>query len=490
MEAIVFGTGLIGKKSLPYLEEKYHIKSIVDNNQTLWGTRFGSYMIEEPEKVIDGSIDIIITSKKNSTEITEQLLRMGVKEEKIYICYKYNSLSGEKYGIYSIIEDNVKSTEKLLIQYDLLNAEEQKLDKTSVLIFCSVFSSYAKQLIENMSQRVNDITFSLLTNAYESVELIHADNLEHIYCYETIEDLRTILEKIPIYDVMQLLWIEHEWVYFADLIRRKTRKLNLKVGGSDFYRASVAEREYKRTLINYADIITADTECTVNNFKTYYKDSAKDKMDILPYGIEVLEYIDKKRNIDKEIIRKKFHIPSNKFVVTCGHNAEKAHQHLRIVEALIKLPDYIKEKIICIFPMTYGGQDIKYEENILTILKENGLQSVILKDYMNFEDMAEYALISDIMIHVQTTDQLSSTMLEEMYAESIVIAGKWLPYKNLHEDGIFFIDVNEISEITEVIDDVVNHIDYYKERCKDNIEIVWERSSWDRLAERWHNIWK
>lgn len=103
--------------------------------------------------------------------------------------------------------------------------------------------------------------------------------------------------------------------------------------------------------------------------------------------------------------------------------------------------------------------------------------------------MAEYALVSDIMIHVQTTDQLSSTMLEEMYAGSIVLAGKWLPYQSLHKKGMFFLDVDEICDITMILEDVVENIEKYRTKCERNKVIVRKHSSWDELASKWYALW-
>ena len=80
-------------------------------------------------------------------------------------------------------------------------------------------------------------------------------------------------------------------------------------------------------------------------------------------------------------------------------------------------------------------------------------------------------------------------MLEQMYAGSVVIAGKWLPYKSLHDCGIFFVDVDCIDDIMAAVSDVVMNKNQYKEMCIGNRDIIWKNSSWDELAPRWHAIW-
>ena len=93
------------------------------------------------------------------------------------------------------------------------------------------------------------------------------------------------------------------------------------------------------------------------------------------------------------------------------------------------------------------------------------------------------------MLHVQKTDQLSSTMLEEMYAGSIVIAGKWLPYRSLHDMGMFFLDVDKIDDTVEALETVVPNLEAYRKKCEGNKEIIWRHSSWDELAVRWRALW-
>jgi spore maturation protein CgeB len=103
--------------------------------------------------------------------------------------------------------------------------------------------------------------------------------------------------------------------------------------------------------------------------------------------------------------------------------------------------------------------------------------------------MAKYAGCSDILIHVQTTDQLSSKMLQEMYAGSVVIAGSWLPYQQLFDDGIYFVSIDSIDELADTLTYVIGHLDEYKEKCKGNKDKVYKMSSWNNVADKWMRMW-
>lgn len=493
MDIIAFGMGEKGKNSVSVLEKDYHVLFYVDNDKNKWGTQYKGYLIESPEEIKKYACRIVITSgMKYVEEIVGQLRQMGVGSDRIFFYSQESSYKNKDYEIYSLEAEEIPNTEIPLIQYDLNREEEQEIYDKKVLIFCAFFSIYAQQLIANISKRYNDIEFSLLTYAMYAEEYkkkISEEQLKHIYCIRTIADLKTILDKLPIYDAMQLLWIETPWVYVHKLIRRKARRLNLNVGGSDFYRAKEKEKEYKRELIKCADYITAETKETVCEFEAYYNEETKGKMGLLPFGVEVLDYINCKENMPKKLIREKFHIPEGKIIVTCGHNAKSEHQQIKLIEVLKQLPEEIRKQIVCVFPMTYPAGYSTYIGQVKKQLEKSGLEHQVLTQFMDFQDMAEYALVSDIMIHVQTTDQLSSTMLEEMYAGSIVIAGKWLPYQSLHEMGMFFLDVDTISDIAELIEDVIKNIDKYKKECLKNKKIIWNHSSWEELAPRWHALW-
>lgn len=481
MDIIVFGAGKAGKNAMPFLESQYHILFYVDNDEKKWGSVFGNYKVQSPDEI--KKYDCLVVSVLVgyiSLEVVDQLEQLGVGHERIYFCSRLGST----------FQFEVHPLRMTLIQYDLCHAEERETDCKKVMVFCHFYSVYAKQLIENMAKRYDDVEFSLLTRTEEYKGKIVTERLRHIYCFWTMIDLQTILEQLPMYDAMQLLWMEKEWVYFHKLIRSKTKRLNLNIGGSDFYRASNTERDYKKKLIECADRVIGQTEDTLENFRSYYGDVAADKLCCFPYGIEVLDYINLNKDKDKNTLRRKYHIPLNKIVITCGHNAGQAHQHIEMIEVINRLPAKIKEQIVCVFPMTYPQGCNEYIDVVDNRLKQTDLQYVILKNFMDFQGMAEYALISDIMIHVQTTDQLSSSMLEEMYAGSIIIAGSWLPYKSLRKMGIYFLDVDTISDVTAVLEDVIVNMESYKDNCKENRALIWQYSSWDEVAPKWHALWE
>ncbi|MBD5476907.1 MAG: glycosyltransferase family 4 protein [Lachnospiraceae bacterium] len=489
MDIAVFGAGQVGRDMMPALERDYNIDYYVDNDKRLWGTRIGEYLIQPPQELVYYQGNIVIASIQYTMELIKQLLGMGISAERIFFCYKFQA-ENFQCRVYPVLAERYQSPKIPLIQFDLLEENEEKMVRKKVLVACLLYSVYTKQLIENLSGRYEDVEFSLLTQAKEYRENIKSGKLKHIYCFGSLAELKTILEQLPVYDVMQFLWIEFEWSYFYQVIRAKTKRLNLNVGGSDFYRAKKDEREFKRKLIACADTITAETRETVSEFEAYYGTDLKRPVGLLPFGVEVLGYIRKYRDVPEEQLRGEFNLPLGKLVVTCGHNALEVHQHMKIIKALSCLSEEVKQQAVFVFPMTYPKCADGYVEDVKNKLESVGISYVVLTEFMDFQRMAQYALISDIMIHVQLTDQLSSSMLEEMYANSVVIAGSWLPYRSLHEMGLYFLDVDSIPDVTGILEDVVRDIGSYRQKCEGNPQIIWDHSSWDGLSPKWHALWE
>lgn len=488
MDAVLFGLGINAKRAIGYLKQKYNILWCVDNDKSRWGSKFCGYSVHPPTALKEYNGLIIIIAENHTYEIVNQLENMEIEQSRIMTLFC--SLSDSMY-LYDVYPANYKKyfvDEKNLSGYDLLYNEEIDTSKKKILIFARFYSVYTKQLIENIYKSYADVEVSLLTAAKESKKLIQNDGVDHIYYFESMHDLYNILFKIPKYDVAQLLWIEEIWAYFSEEIRNKFVKLNLCVGGSDFYRASKQDLEFKRKLIETADLITAETTQTIQEFSRYYNIDC-DKIKLLPFGLEVINHINQVYDSDNQI-RAKFKIPLDKIIVTCGHNAIKAHQHLKLIEYLKEIPEKVKKEAVFVFPMTYPANRDEYINEVRRKLEEYELPYVIIRDFMDFKSMGEYAVISDLMIHVQTTDQLSSTMLEEMYAGSVVIAGDWLPYRMLHDNGMYFLDAHSIQDAVNKMEEVVLDLDYFKDKCKINKDIIWRNHSWEALIPRWHGIWE
>ncbi len=482
---VLYGLGNAGKSMLPYLRENFDIAFWVDGNQNLWGTLYEGIPIRSPRSVSEHNGRIIVTTTDTYfVEISEFLLRSGFEKDKIFRGQYHVCDQREEIVPYEAVMLEADSVD--LKSCDLLGRDEEE-NIHKVMVFCGFQSSYVNQLVRNCKKRMPDIHFSILSNSEEYLDEMAA-YADHIYVYHSYTELYGILNALPRYDVFQMLWIENIWVYFKTVIREKCVRLNLCVGGSDLYRARDAERIYKKSLIDMADTISAETDATILAFVEAYS-SAADKIRWVNFGIETLEYLDHDCLVKAQKSRKNMDIPDDNIVIMCGYNAGEAHQHLQMIRALEAMDASLKSKIFLLFPMTYPkGQD-SYIESVKEKLNDSGINYRILTDYRNPKAMAELEMTADMLLTVQKTDQLSSTMLEVLYAGRVVIAGSWLPYGNLREKGMIFWSVDEMDNLTETVAEAVENYQAYKEKCSVNKRIVYELSSWNIAVERWNELW-
>lgn len=490
MKVICYGASGLARKALEYLECNYEIVCWIDSDSRKQGKCFGRYDIKSMDALSDFNGKIIITSSF-WIEISGMLKSYGISNDRIKICKTiYNDEKKQcGYEVVPICSSKLEVTaESSLAWYDMINGND---DATAIKVTIMLYnySTYAKQLIENMDTRYGNLDISIISHDRDNGINIEAGCLKHVYIYQGYQDLKNILSHIPFQNVIQCLWIERDFSYFATDIREKCNWLNLNVGGSDFYRADEKEKDYKRAIIELADNITAENKETVNKFVDYYGSDILGKMGVLPFGVQVLEYIKEQKNIPLYEIKSEFDMPLDKIIISCGHNAHEAHQHKKMIEQLEMLPDRIKERICLVFPMTYPSNRQNYIAEIKEWLDKGEIQYRIITKFMNFEEMARYALASDVMIHVQITDQLSSTMLEQMYAGNIVIAGNWLPYETLREKGIEFFSIDSIEKLALSISCIIDNFNVYKEKCSKNSKVVYSIASWNYVAKMWYKLW-
>lgn len=483
---VLYGLGNAGKNMLSYLRENFDILFWVDGNQSLWGTKYEDISVYPPESLsgYDGKV-IVTTTEAFFVEIEDYLLKMGF--DKNNIVRGQHQVCDQIAEIVPCEAEMLKPKKVNLRECDLMDrAEEEKTCK--VMVFCAFYTPYVNQLVRNCKKRLPDIHFSILSNSEAYVDEM-GDYADHIYVYHSYAELYGILNGLPEYDVFQLLWIENTWVYFRDIIREKCRRLNLGVGGSDLYRSRKTERIYKKLLIEMADHISAQTDATISAFLEVYPFTAG-KIRWVNYGIEALEYMEQECQLKAQERRRKLDISDDVTVVMCGYNASQAHRHVDLIDALAGMEESVKENIMLLLPMTYPNGQEEYMEEVKRHLGGCGIPYRILTKYMNVQDMAEIEMMSDVLITVQTTDQLSSTMLEIMYAGKVVIAGSWLPYEDLREKGIFFVSVDEIPDLAKAVTEVVTDYRTFQGRCLSNRKIVYEMSSWNTASPRWRRLWE
>ena len=120
-----------------------------------------------------------------------------------------------------------------------------------------------------------------------------------------------------------------------------------------------------------------------------------------------------------------------------------------MISALNKVYDSAKNNCHFVFFMTYGSGNYKeYRDRVEQKLQGSSLSYTILKDYLNYEEMAMLHSISDIHITSITTDALSIFLQEEMYAGATILYGEWLHYIEFQNDNFGAISYKDFEDLT------------------------------------------
>jgi glycosyltransferase involved in cell wall biosynthesis len=113
----------------------------------------------------------------------------------------------------------------------------------------------------------------------------------------------------------------------------------------------------------------------------------------------------------------------------------------------------------------------------------------MLERFLTKKEVARLRMASDVMVLMQTTDQLSASLQEHLYAGSVVIAGDWLPYVVFENEGIFFLRAG-LEDVRNRISDVVENIERFRTLGRENRERVYRFSNWRSRIQTWKEIYE
>lgn len=368
-------------------------------------------------------------------------------------------------------------------------------EEISILILCSFYSSYVIQLCGYMRKYYPRVKYSLLTHESAGEKYRkEKDVLQNIYYYTTTKTRLFYhqIDNLPLFDIIHSLWMEPIWGINAHKLKRKAIYWFNSVGGSDLYRFSsqLLTRILQKRIIMYSDWISSENMQTRNYFYKVFGDKYRNiEHSICRFGVDILDYIRRFKQKGEMPRTISAIFPKNRIIVLCGTNASENHQHFAIIDAISNMAKKQRDKCHFVFPMTYPEGKETYINEVSVRIAQVTDSFTILSRYMDVQEMAELAMATDIMIHVQTADQLSSVMLSHMYDGNVVIAGAWLPYDTLWESNVFFLKIDEILELSATLEKVIEKLDFYKEKCSENAGIIYQLSSWEAVAKDWMKVY-
>jgi hypothetical protein len=224
--------------------------------------------------------------------------------------------------------------------------------------------------------------------------------------------------------------------------------------GSDLLRINDSKDIfYQKFFLNKAELITVQTPEMARISYEKISKSLKSKTRCLKFTLsqDIFDNIDRFRE-DKEMLKKfkeKIGMPSNKIIVSIGHNGFPENNHLKIIDELSKLKDHQLQNFYFFIHASYGA-NTEYIEK----LKEIGFLNIkLITDFFGPIEMAKLRLITDLLIQMPTTDALSAAMTEVLYSDNSVVSASWLPYEEFKRKGVFHFEVNTFADLPQFLNE-------------------------------------
>jgi glycosyltransferase involved in cell wall biosynthesis len=289
-------------------------------------------------------------------------------------------------------------------------------------------------------------------------------------------------------DIVDIQWCGHYYSEYIDFIKRREVKILATLFGSDFYRSSQEELHIQRKIYETADIVVIgpnmkpdfDKQFPGFSNKTIFNQFGSKRLDIIA---EIAQ------QNNKHSLRKKYGIPDQKIVVTVGYNAKPEQQHLIFLKQIKSLDTNYKNKLFILLPLTYGKEDVVYNDKLTKSLSELNIEYKCIENRLTDDELAETKIISDITVNLQTTDALSSSIKEAFVAGDILLVGDWLPYSIYKNLGAYFVTAS-LYEFKNKIIDIIDSFDSYKNECRNNTEIILKFASWKYILPEFIRIYK
>lgn len=332
---------------------------------------------------------------------------------------------------------------------------------------------------------------------YDTVYRINDNNLLY-RCINKLKGIRVyynlylygkLVKKLPSYDICHFHCIDVNSFYISRQLKQNDKqKVIFSVWGSDMYRVKPMYGNRFLKGCRYADYITFTNKKSLEYFSEKYQ-WGKDNLKVCRFGLTPLENL-KEMSSTRIDCKKKLNWNTEKLAITIGYNMAREQQHLKILDHFSnEHMKSFKKNIQLIIPITYGGTKA-YKNQLLEKLQNLPFEYKIYDEFLDDQTIAHIRKASDIMIQFQITDQFSGSMQEYMFTRNVVITGSWLPYDTLKEKGAYFIEIDKVEDLTDVLPDVINNFSKYEQKTANNPRVISELSSWEKNIKQWVETYK
>lgn len=378
-----------------------------------------------------------------------------------------------------------------------------RTNKTSLLLIGNAGSIHIYNYIKNVVSSLQwEVT--ILSTAPESevnkdyklyyltlgIKLVYLQRLSGNQLGYAFDALRTI-SKLGRFDYLHVHYVSYLLTPGIVFNKRKFGSIILSFWGSDFYRDtnSCFKKTMVSRLVRIAKTISFITEEMFADFKNKYSIRKGTISHIMDFGNLFFDDIaERKKEINQNSIESYslIGLEPTKPVVTIGYSGRKEMQQYETICAILKSNLNLDNFQIAI---PAYGMSAENRERIIQLLASFNCNYKLYDYFMDISQTSSLRAVTNVFIHTQTTDALSSAMSENFFSGAVVINGGWLNYETLDKAGIFYLKVNSFVDIPTTLKDVLDHLFEYQQQANSNVEIIKVMCSWDYLRSKWLELY-
>ena len=368
-----------------------------------------------------------------------------------------------------------------------------------IVMLCEADSIWIRKYIENV-----------LLGRYQIVLLAHSNKINADFYQEnnvtvyvdencnafqgirvlpTLAKLHYLSNKLsdPV-DVIQIHFIDVDKSMLFKRIWRKNKQARTVITywGSDLNRRKEKELMYMKKIFGKIDAFTFMTRGLKERFEKKYGKNYGRKY-VVDFGVSAYDTINRETG-DTEELKRYWGFPTDKIVVMIGYNAIREQNHMEVIKSLKKISQEMKNKCHIALQFSYGAHDKEYLDKVREVVEESGYTYSIIWDFLDDNKIARLRLATDIMIHAQTTDALSASILEILYSGGILINGEWLEYQELDDSNIDYIKFHDFEDLREKFIDAIQHFEDLKRNKIKNRKKLYDMGSWQAVKSKWIDV--
>ncbi|MCI5698582.1 MAG: hypothetical protein MR269_06120 [Clostridiales bacterium] len=284
-------------------------------------------------------------------------------------------------------------------------------------------------------------------------------------------------------DIVDIQGPPHSWQ--ADIIYAVFRKSKARIvttfWGSDILQIGIKDSKHLEKILNISRWINIGTSHMHDKLREFYGNRFDSKCTYIGFGSPALTYIRECR-MSKRGAKEQLGLDPSKEVIAVGYNGRQEQQHIKAIESVDKLPSAHKLRVQLLIHIGYNTET-GYKEKIIKSIEKTGLAYLLMEDMLDLYNVAIMRIATDIFIHAQTSDGLSGSVREAVYAGATLLNPVWIRYDKFDKDGVEYVKYTDFQDLTTKLKLVLDNI--IKVDKDKNREVLYNEYSWEAVEHKW-----